>query len=54
MRNRKEMDLGGKGLGEEQEGIGRGETVIKIGYVRKKTLFNKWKMKENREIKNMR
>lgn len=41
MRNRKEMDLGGKGLGEEeQEGIGRGETVIKIGYVRKKKLFS--------------
>lgn len=35
MRDRKKMDLGGKGLGEEQEGIGRGETVIKIDYVRK-------------------
>jgi hypothetical protein len=39
------MDQGGTGRGEELGNVEGGETVIRIYYVRKKSIFNKWKEK---------
>jgi hypothetical protein len=39
MRDRKGMDLNGRGGGEELGGSEGGETVIEIYYVRKKIYF---------------
>lgn len=44
MRDRKEMDLDGRGGGEVTEGVGGG--IIRIYYMREKSIFSYRKNKE--------
>lgn len=44
MRERKVVDLDGKGGWEEMEGVDKKETVTRIYYVRIKAIFNKRKI----------
>ena len=46
MRDRKGVDLDGRRGGEELGGVEGGETIIRIYYVRKKSIFNKRKIEK--------
>lgn len=41
MRNRKGVDPEGRRDGEELEGVGAGETVLRLHCMRKESMFNK-------------
>lgn len=46
MRDRKRMDSDGMGVGEALEELEGGETIIRMYYVRKKSIFNQIKKKD--------